>query len=213
MKNKFLLVILLVIVISVLVGCDANVKVDISNNTNKGATNNDSNASSGAINNTEPSETVTVEEALKQLPDISELTYSQYMALTPELQEAIKNTFASEKDFVVWLSEIKATEDAFNEFLNGSQNTTEGTETAEPTGDGSTNQPTIPPQNNADGVTFLEYQAMSAAEQQRFIASFGSVEAFMAWHAAAVQEYKDSMKEWGSSNTSTEPTDITEPAN
>ncbi len=40
------------------------------------------------------------------------------------------------------------------------------------------------------GVTYLEYYAMSAEEQQAFIDSFGSLDAFFVWHTAAKEEYE-----------------------
>lgn len=49
-------------------------------------------------------------------------------------------------------------------------------------------EPTQPPVGT--GVTYLEYYAMSAEEQQAFIDSFGSLDAFFAWHTAAKEEYE-----------------------
>lgn len=53
--------------------------------------------------------------------------------------------------------------------------------------------PTEPEATNppaGTGVTYLDYYAMSADEQQLFIDSFGSLDAFFAWHTAAKEEYE-----------------------
>lgn len=57
-------------------------------------------------------------------------------------------------------------------------------------------EPTTPTEPEATqppagtGVTYLEYYEMSADEQQLFIDSFGSLDAFFAWHTAAKEEYE-----------------------
>lgn len=40
-------------------------------------------------------------------------------------------------------------------------------------------------------VTYMDYYNMSAEEQQAFIDSFESIDAFFAWHTAAKKEYED----------------------
>ena len=61
----------------------------------------------------------------------------------------------------------------------------EGTEPApsEPT-------PSVPPV--ANGVTYVEYYQMTGEQQQAFINSFDSIEAFFAWHTAAKEAYEES---------------------
>ena len=166
---------------------------------------------------TNATESIPVEEALKQLPDIGELTYVQYNALAPELQQAIKDTFATDKEFVDWYAEIKKDHEAFEDFLNPDKKPTISTEPTEgdatdPTEDESVTGTTAPSENNpdVDSVTFMEYQAMSASEQKKFIASFESLDAFIEWHAAAVQEYKDGMIEFGPSTIITTPDESVE---
>lgn len=210
-KNIFICLAILVFLSAALGGCGRDMKNETTDNTKiENSTEIDSNQKGS----------LPVEEVLKQLPDINELSYSQYMALSPDVQQAIINTFATDKEFADWLFEIKQIEDAFNQVLN--QQTTTGT-VMEPTevestaasestdGTDGTEYPEPPSTPNADdpkseGVTFMDYQKMSASEQKKFIASFGSIDAFMQWHADAVQKYKDSMTEWGSTgNTPTDP--------
>lgn len=96
---------------------------------------------------------------------------------------------------------------------NDPTDVTEPVEPTETTAPAETTEPSEPTENpdvtepDAKEMTFLEYQNLSGEEQKEFINSFPSIDAFMAWHAAAVQEYKDNMTEWGSSgNTPTDPT-------
>lgn len=187
MTRRILAFLLMVFVLSAgFAGCSNDGKVETTNDTQFDT-------------NPETTESIPVEEALKQLPDIGEMSYPQYNALTPELQEAIKNTFNTDKEFVDWYSGIKEEHEAFEELLD-SKPTTDATTDSTDT--------TTPTEKNpeADDITFLEYQAMSASEQKKFIASFGSIDAFMKWHSDAVQKYKDEMTEWGSSNKPTDPT-------
>lgn len=55
-------------------------------------------------------------------------------------------------------------------------------------------QPTQPPASQPDSTAeaYIAYYNMSGQEQQKFIDSFGSIEAFFRWHTAAKKAYEES---------------------
>lgn len=151
---------------------------------------------------------VTTENATTEATiNVDELSYLQYNAMSPENQQAVIDTFDTVEEFIDWFNEAKQEHEHFQELVNqGSTNTS-----TDPTGSENTDT-TTPEVTNpvANDVTFLEYQAMSGMEQKKFINSFPSIDAFMAWHTAAMQEYKDSMTEFSASNPVIIPTESTE---
>lgn len=66
------------------------------------------------------------------------------------------------------------------------QKPTEPAETTQPTAPPETTQP----QTGNSGLSYEEYLAMDPARQQAFYESFPSLEAFIAWHNAALEEYE-----------------------
>ncbi len=68
-----------------------------------------------------------------------------------------------------------------------SHSETSAPEEGEPPTESSTPGSTAP---SADAAAYLAYYEMSAAEQQAFIESFGSLDAFFAWHTAAKAAYE-----------------------
>ncbi len=71
---------------------------------------------------------------------------------------------------------------------------TEGTTVPDPTEPPeAVTEPTQPPVSTPDPTAeaYIAYYNMSAAEQQAFIDSFGSIEAFFTWHTAAKKAYED----------------------
>lgn len=63
----------------------------------------------------------------------------------------------------------------------------ETSDTTEP--EASEPDPSVPAQS--ESITYLDYYEMSADEQQAFINSFESLDAFFAWLSAAQQEYEE----------------------
>lgn len=56
-------------------------------------------------------------------------------------------------------------------------------------------------EQESGGVTYLDYHNMTATQQKAFIESFGSYDAFFAWHEAAYQAYLDGLVEIGGDTT------------
>lgn len=71
-----------------------------------------------------------------------------------------------------------------NETNPTESDSSEGTEPAP-----SEPSPSVPPVSNS--VTYLEYYQMTGEQQQAFINSFDSIEAFFAWHTAAKEAYEE----------------------
>ena len=80
-----------------------------------------------------------------------------------------------------------------NEPTTPDNTTTPESEPAESNPDQESEPVQTSPENltpNADADAYLAYYEMSAAEQQAFIDSFGSLDAFFAWHTAAKAAYE-----------------------
>lgn len=196
MRKRVVIILLsMVLLFSFLSGCvmkaeKLNGTIDTAGTTmNPGVSNPDS--SIPTVNENSSDETV----SLITIPDVYELTYPQYIALSQEAQKAVMETFSSVEEFLQWLENSKKEHEEFQDKLMNTGSSDAGDNTPND-GDSDTPVQTLPPES--EGITFLDYQAMSGEEQRRFINSFPSIDAFMAWHAAALQEYKDSMVEWGS---------------
>ena len=144
----------------------------------------------------------TTESATKSAINIDELTYSQYNAMSSEQQQEVVNMFDTVEEFIHWYNEEKQFHEEFQDkiYSNITIEPTDATNDSEPnktteTIDGTEGTDPVESKPETSGVTYLEYHAMSGKEQKKFINSFPSIDAFMEWHTAAYQAYKDSLTE------------------
>ncbi len=175
MKNKLLLTLpIAVILCAALVACG--------NNTNE----------------TEPETTGTThttsdwldieEETGETLPNIENLTFTEFNNMPAEQQQEVMNTFETTDAFFEWYNE--KVQD-YQEYVEQQKNPTEETTNNE------TTETTVPnvSVSSSDKITYMDYHSMSADEQLAFIKSFKIQKDFVAWYNAAKQEYNDSLIE------------------
>ena len=167
-------------------------------------------------NSTDP-ETTNATNAVT-IPDLNTLTLSEFKDMTSEQQMAVAESFETADEYAKWYNDklneheetIGQQKDPALETENidttGSADATEATVQTEATEStvATEQEPTIPDkpvvtEPSDDVVTYLDYKAMSGAEQKEFIYSFPSIDAFMAWYAKAEQEYMDSLPEFNGS--------------
>ena len=113
--------------------------------------------------------------------------------MSPENQQAVINTFESVNDFFDWYNDAKQEYEEFQDKIMNSGSI----ETNQDVSDGNETTTTSPELNNSQAkeMTYLAYHALSGAQQKKFINSFDSIDAFVAWHNNAKQAYFDSMTE------------------
>lgn len=170
----------------------------------------------GNNDSTEP-ETTNVTNA-STIPDLDTLTLSEFKEMTSEQQQSIAESFETPDEYASWYNDkVQESESdaekqkdptgtTENNDTTGSTDATDSTESTEVTEstvatESDSTLPEIPDVTipSKDEVTYQEYRAMSGAEQKKFINSFESIDAFMAWYAKAEQEYMNSIPEFNGS--------------
>ena len=169
------------------------------------------------------------------------LSYEEYLALTPEQQQAYYKLFSSPEEYMVWFNAVAKNH---NDGSNSTQiegNEGHVTQPTEPetapvpetttplqTEEQTTQKPTTPiaPETTAPMptepekempvlLTYEEYMALSPAVQQAYYESFPSVEAYMDWFnevaAQHAQTETDSEKQEELKDTEPIPEEITQP--
>ncbi len=157
-------------------------------------------------------------EAKETTEDFRWLTYEEYLALTPEQQQAYYESFPTPEEYMVWFN---AAAKEHNQQSEDNGTYVEGNEgyLTQPTEEDS---PDVPqPDSNAAGtqerkdptlLTYEEYLKLSPALQQAYCESFSSMDAYMQWFNAAVKEYNDNKndtppKTEGNEGQITQPTE------
>lgn len=174
----------------------------------------------------QPEETTSVEttsvqvttEVKETLEDFRWLTYEEYLALTPEQQQAYYESFSTPEEYMVWFNAVakeynQQSGDNSTQVEGNEGQITQPTEPAEkPQQDPETPTATTPEKKDPVLLTYEEYLKLSPPLQQAYCESFSSMDAYMQWFNAAVKAYNDNKndtppKTEGNEGQITQPTE------